>query len=102
MIPGKSTYRTGRIIHCSCAVGARSARSLPLDALYYAKKVVMETQVSLAVGLRYLRVKCCTEQVSFADGDDCSIVERCQHLHFGANPFNGWAANEDCVEWRFS
>src|SRR5438552_3867714 len=75
---------------------------LPFDALYYAEKVVMETWVSLAAGLRNLRMKCCAQQGSLADGDDSSVVERCQHFYFWANLFNGWATDEEGVEWRFS
>ncbi len=64
----------------------------------------METWVTLAVSLGYLRVKGSAEQVSFADGDDGSIVERCQHLHLRPYLFNGGASNEECVEFlsRFS
>ncbi len=62
----------------------------------------METWVSLAVRLGYLRVKCSAEQVSFTDGDDGSIVERCQHLHLWPDLLYGGAANEKCVVWRFS
>src|SRR5947209_4527083 len=100
MIPGRSTYSTGRIIQCSRAAGGRVC--LPLDALYYAKKVLMETRVSLTVGLYYLRMKRCAQQVSFADSNDGPIVERCQHLHRWPNPFNGRAANEEGVERSFS
>ena len=57
----------------------------------------METWVS-----RNLRVKCRAEYGPLTDGDDCSIVERCQHLYLRANRFNYRSPDEECVEWRFS
>ncbi len=57
----------------------------------------MKTWVS-----RYLWMKRGTEQGSFTDSNDRTIVERRQHLYLRANLFNDWPANKDRVERRFS
>jgi len=70
---------------------------LPSDALYYAEKVLVESFIP-----RYFGVKSSTEQGSFADSNDGSIVERRQHLHSWSDFFYCRSTNEKCVEWRFS
>src|SRR5579875_350160 len=107
MMPGRSTYKTGRIIQSSCVVRGAAYHTLhgtPLcfDALNYAEKVLMELQVPLPVRLCHFWMKSRAQQGSFSDSDDSSIVERCQHLHLWTNPLDGWPTNEECMEWRFA
>src|SRR5579875_1018495 len=49
-----------------------------------------------------LRVKSGTQPVAFADSDDGSIIERCQHLYTRADFRNGWPANEKGMKRCFT